>query len=141
MTLIGSINELNVWANESRLLLWGLEDDLDFRGISAYNLGQHGGIGWVAIANRAVLDDLIEAMQYFVYGHTSSFSYTMWSTVHTGLYNKEAEITWRSIVEAWSMNDFEGAGVTIAFIDRMRQLIWDKPFYALWAAKPEQQDF
>lgn len=50
------------------------------------------------------------------------------------------EITWRTIVEAWAKDDFEGAGATIAFIDRMRQLIWDEPFYVKWAARPEQQD-
>jgi len=48
-------------------------------------------------------------------------------------------ITWQTIVEAWAANNFEGAGFTIAFIDRMRQLIWDKPFYVAWASKPEQQ--
>lgn len=50
-------------------------------------------------------------------------------------------LTWQTICEAWAANDFEGAAFTIAFIDRMRQLIWDKPFYAAWASKPEQQEF
>lgn len=48
------------------------------------------------------------------------------------------ELTWQAIVEAWAKDDFAGAGATIAFIDRMRQLIWDEPFYVNWAAKPEQ---
>lgn len=47
------------------------------------------------------------------------------------------EITYQAIVEAWAADDFAGRSVTIAFIDRMRQLIWDEPFNAVWAAKPE----
>ena len=47
------------------------------------------------------------------------------------------ELTYQKIVEAWGANDFEGRTVTIAFIDRMRQLIWDEPFNVVWAAKPE----
>ncbi|GAJ06186.1 unnamed protein product [marine sediment metagenome] len=51
-----------------------------------------------------------------------------------------AGVSWKAIVEAWSADDFEGAGITIAFIDRMRQLIWDEPFNVIWAAKPEEQE-
>lgn len=50
-------------------------------------------------------------------------------------------VTWKSICEAWIKDDFEGRAVTIAVIDRMRQLIWDEPFYVAWASKPEQQEF
>ena len=46
-------------------------------------------------------------------------------------------LTWKAIAEAWIANDFEGRAVTIAIIDRMRQLIWDEPFYIQWAARPE----
>ena len=48
----------------------------------------------------------------------------------------EYELTWQKICEAWAANDFEGRAVTIAFIDRMRQILWDEPFSALWAARP-----
>jgi len=48
----------------------------------------------------------------------------------------EFELTWKKICEAWAENDFEGRAVTIAFIDRMRQLLWNEPFYVAWAAKP-----
>ncbi|MBA7695458.1 hypothetical protein ES703_104086 [subsurface metagenome] len=48
-------------------------------------------------------------------------------------------LTWKKICEAWAVNDFEGRAVTIAFIDRMRELIWDEPFSAQWAAKPEEE--
>lgn len=47
-------------------------------------------------------------------------------------------VTYQQICEAWAANDFEGRAVTIAFIDRMRQLIWDEPYSAVWAAKPEE---
>lgn len=50
-------------------------------------------------------------------------------------------VTWKSICEAWIKNDFEGRAVTIAVIDRMRQILWDEPFFAVWASKPEQQEF
>ncbi len=47
------------------------------------------------------------------------------------------ELTWKTICEAWAKDDFEGRFHTIAFIDRMRQIIWDEPFNVIWAAKPE----
>jgi len=47
------------------------------------------------------------------------------------------ELTAKKICEAWAVNGFQDRAVTIAFIDRMRQLIWDEPFYVAWAAKPK----
>jgi len=136
MSLLTQINTLNQWANESRLLLWNLEDDIDNRTISSFNLSAHGGIGYVVFSLKDVLYDLIESMQWFVYGYSSSFNYAYWYYVHKGLYDKEPELTWRSICEAWVTNDFEGKEWTIACIDRMRQLMWDKPFSIVWAASP-----
>lgn len=49
-------------------------------------------------------------------------------------------VNYKSICEAWGRNDFEGRAVTIAFIDRMRQLLWNEPFSAMWAARPEEQE-
>ena len=141
MALLENINELNQWANSCRLILWNLEDDLDWRTVSAYNLGQHGGIGWIAYYNRQVLDELITAMQYFTYGHSTSFDYVKWYDVHWGLYYQESALTWQSICEAWISNDFEGRAWTIGIIDRMRQMIWNEPFDLTWAAKPEQRKF
>ena len=80
-------------------------------------------------------------MQYFVYGLTSSFSYVKWLDVHQGLYEQESEITWQAIAEAWIKDDFEGRAVTIATIDRMRQILWNEPFYVQWAARPEETGF
>lgn len=49
---------------------------------------------------------------------------------------KEYELTAKKICEAWAKKDFEGRAITIAFIDRMRQMLWNEPFYVAWAAKP-----
>lgn len=50
-------------------------------------------------------------------------------------------VTYQAICEAWGKDDFEGRVATIAFIDRMRQLIWNEPYQVMWAAKPEEQEF
>jgi len=47
------------------------------------------------------------------------------------------ELTWEKILVAWKADDFAGRFWTIAFIDRMRELIWDEPFSISWASKPE----
>jgi len=138
MGIVANIATLNSWANECRLLLYNVEDNLDWRSISSYNLSAHGGVGWVAYYNRLVLSELIESMQWFVYGFASSFNYTMWATVHTGLIDEGGEITWQQICEAWVANDFEGRMPTIAVIDRMRQILWNEPYYVRWAARPEE---
>ena len=54
--------------------------------------------------------------------------------------NQHADVTYQSICEAWGRNDFEGRAPTIAFIDRMRQLLWDEPYSAVFAAKPEDEE-
>ncbi|GAH51935.1 unnamed protein product, partial [marine sediment metagenome] len=56
-----------------------------------------------------------------------------------GLYEKEAAVTWKAICEAWIKDDFAGRMPTIAVIDRMRQILWDEPFFVQWAARPEKQ--
>lgn len=139
MSLLDNIYRLNTWTNECRLRLHNVEDDLDWRAISQYDLSQHGGIGFVAYWNRQVLANLIESMQYFVYGYTDPFDYTFWYSVHRGLYDKEPEFNWRTICEALVADDFEGKYWFIAIIDRMRQLIWDKPFSIQWAADPKAE--
>lgn len=139
--LLDTINLLGQWANECRIILWNLEDDLDWRVVSNYNLTKNDGIGWIAYYNRQVLDELITAMQYFVYGQTSSFNYDYWHNVHWGLYYQEASISWQSICEAWIKDDFEGRAWTIGIIDRMRQKIWNEPYDLQWASKPENTEF
>lgn len=46
-------------------------------------------------------------------------------------------LTATNICEAWAKDEFHDRALTIAFIDRMRQLIWDEPFYVAWAARPK----
>jgi len=48
-------------------------------------------------------------------------------------------VTAKAICEAWAKNEFEDRALTIAFIDRQRQLLWDEPFYIAWAARPESE--
>lgn len=48
----------------------------------------------------------------------------------------EYELTATKICEAWAKDGFHDRALTIAFIDRMRQLVWNEPFYVKWAAKP-----
>lgn len=50
----------------------------------------------------------------------------------------EYELTSEKICLAWAKDEFHNRTLTIAFIDRMRQLIWDEPYFVAWAAKPEQ---
>ena len=54
-------------------------------------------------------------------------------------YFENYAVTYQKIVEAWAFNNFEGRQPTIAFIDRMRQLLWNEPYYTAWAAAPEGQ--
>lgn len=54
--------------------------------------------------------------------------------------NNCAGVTWQKICLAWAKSDFEGRAMTIGFIDRMRQLLWDEPFYIAFAARPESQE-
>ena len=141
MSLLSEINTLGSWANESRLLLHNVEDNLDWRTVSAYDLTKNGGIGYIAFYNRLVLSELIESVQWFVYGYASSFNYSYWPDILIGLYHQGAgepyELTAEKICLAWAADNFQARALTIAFIDRMRQLIWDEPFFVAWAARPE----
>lgn len=137
MSILWTINQVYDWTGESAGRLWELEDGIDWRTISNYDKNQHGGIGWVACANRAVLAELLEAMQWFVYGYSSSLNHAYWYYIHKWLYDREAEVTWQTICEAWVANDFEGRAMTIAVIDRMRQILWNEPYNVTWAARPE----
>ncbi|GAH59724.1 unnamed protein product [marine sediment metagenome] len=50
------------------------------------------------------------------------------------------ELTATKICEAWAVNNFEDRALTIAFIDRQRQILWNEPFDAIWAAKPKIEE-
>lgn len=136
MALYDNIQLLNTWANNSRLLLSLLENDIDTRTLSEYNKGLLGGMGHIVVSLRTVMFDLIDAVQYFVYGNSSSSMFYKWLSVHSGLYDRAEPVTWKAICEAWVKDDFEGKEWTIAIIDRMRTLMWDEPFNIKWAASP-----
>lgn len=99
---------------------------------------------WRSLSNwDNAISFLIEAIYEIVDGGydamTRGWAVDEWYLIKEwlGEYTGGEEITWRTICEAWAANDFEGRAVTIAFIDRMRELIWDEPFSVVWAAKPE----
>jgi len=140
MALLDDINTLNQWANESRILLYNLEDDLPSQAFSGFFNQTHEYIATYVVNNRNALLQLIESMQWFIYGYTTSYNYVYWRNVHLGLYENVPEITWKTIVEAWAKDDFEGRFWTIATIDRMRQIMWNEPFNVMWAARPEEQE-
>lgn len=87
---------------------------------------------------RWAVEDINQGIRYFL---SRSFIYDYKYTIpywmsHFG----GGVITWKTIAEAWSADDFEGRFWTIALIDRMRQLLWNEPFNITWAARPEEQD-
>ena len=128
MSLQTQINTLNSWCNECRIILYNLEDDLDWRLLDSYNKGQHGGIGWVTEANRTVIAQLIEAMQYFVYGHSSSFNYVYWINVHQGLYDQESELSLVAMIEAYITADDDARSAQRLLFDAYQASMYDKPF-------------
>lgn len=136
MSLQDDINLLTSRISSCKDILWEVEDGLDWREPSQFQKAVNGGIGYIAVANRAVLDELIEAMQHFVYGYTSSFGYLAWNNVHQGLYNMEPDMS----LAAWVLryanapDDVRSAHTTI--IDAYRASMYDKPFdleyHQLW---------
>ena len=68
---------------------------------------------------------------YLFMTHALSWEYTI---------EEPPTVTWQAIAEAWLVNDFECRSVTIAFIDRMRQLLWTEPYSAVFAARPEDKE-
>lgn len=135
MALLDDINSLHYWANESRIGLFALENHIPTPQWSSYWNVSNMYVGDYLLDLTYVVEEMLYAMQWFVYGKSTSFDYVRWRSVHKGLYDRG--VSWTSIVEAWAENDFEGASVTVAFIDRMRQLIWNEPFSVKWAAQPE----
>lgn len=106
---------------------WGANDD-------------HGAIQ--SILN--CLDDFLDGCEHIIGKADYPYDYDMLFMLHQLCWEWGTEdipeITYKAICEAWGKDDFEGRAVTIAFIDRMRQLIWDEPYSALWAGKPEEQE-
>lgn len=78
---------------------------------------------------------MIQCWEYTLFGSQVSHDHYHLPTYFHNF--APAELTYKTICEAWGKDDFEGRAVTIAFIDRMRQMLWDEPYSATWAAKPE----
>lgn len=84
------------------------------------------------------VNQLINALLYVV-GTAAPTWQDAW--LYESLYwlqQESGKVTWQDICVAWAYNDFEGRALTIGFIDRMRQLLWDEPYYIAFAARPEQ---
>ncbi len=139
MDIPALINALDSNAGYASLWLYNLEDEIDWTTVSQFNLDSHGGVGWIAYWNRYVLSELLFSVQYFIYGGVVMDGYKTWRLLHTGLYEQEAEVTWKAICEAWVADNFEGKKWTIACIDHMRKLMWDQPFSIQWAAQPKAE--
>ena len=120
--------------------LSGMEAHLDQAGAAliAENFAGAGG----HLYNVA---DYVYDLEYCLANHSTSFlvqTYYGFGLIRDNWPEDAAEeyvLTWKKICEAWAADGFEGRAITIAFIDRMRQLIWDEPFKVVWAAKPEQE--
>jgi len=106
---------------------------------------------WGMSSDHAALQRTLWAVQHILDGVCSMVSHNVppsfYPVLMSGLksaweYETETppEVTWKSIVEAWVKNDFEGRVWTIGVIDRMRQILWNEPFNITWAARPEQQE-
>ena len=139
MSIQPYINILAGNAFDGAFALDGVEDALDWRTVSQFDLDSHGGVGWIAYYNRQVLNNLILSMQDFVYGGAHWSGVLYWNLVFQGLNDQGSELTWKTICEAWVANDFEGKKWTIAIIDHMRKLMWVEPFSIQWAAKPKAE--
>ena len=88
-------------------------------------------VGWTNSISYYMLDKYAAYSPYYRLCkiHTTAWEYTEWEI-------PEFELTWKAICEAWVKDDFEGMEWTIACIDHMRKLMWDKPFKIQWAEKP-----
>lgn len=128
MDLLDRINTLNTWAGYCGGLLYDLEDGIDTRSVSAYNLSAHGGIGYIVFSLKDVLYDLIEAMQYFVYGQTSPYDYVYWFNVHKGLYDKEVDVSWPNIILAYLDAEDNERSAWQLLVDAYQASMYDKPF-------------
>lgn len=115
-----------------------IESDAEFDGWVMTNF-------WLQTNVAACLGDLRSAVEatnkgirwflsrHIIYDYYYTIPYWM---AHFG----GGEVTWKTIAEAWSADDFEGRFWTIALIDRMRQLLWNEPFNIVWASRPEEQE-
>lgn len=88
------------------------------------------------------IEQLVIAMRYLGdYIETTSDKSHLYESIYwASKSGAPAAVTWKAICEAWIKDDFAGRVPTIAVIDRMRQILWDEPFFVAWAARPEEQE-
>jgi len=106
---------------------------------TAFNLDWYDGSSmWYAqnaiIAALNDIEGVIAKVVYYHWWFEPHFEILYYMVHHTG-----GAVNWKSICEAWVKNDFEGKEWTIACIDQMRKLMWNKPFDIKWAAKPDTE--
>lgn len=75
----------------------------------------------------------------FTAGEVRHKLYYIFDLINDNWPEGNGELTWQAICEAWVANDFEAKEWTIACIDHMRKLMWDKPFSIKWASKPDAE--
>lgn len=95
-------------------------------------------------AVRGAIDALIDAVYHLIsHEEGQPFYYNAYNALkesysYIGL--PPTRVTWQSICEAWVKDDFAGREWTIACIDHMRKLMWDKPFRVVWASAPTEYE-
>jgi len=112
-------------------------DNLDAAG-AALKTHNYGNAGY--FLEQAAIN--IRTAANHTYGAADSVLYwsiTLWQWIDF-YWPEIEELTATTICEAWAKNGFEDRALTIAFIDRMRQLIWNEPFSVVWAARPEDTE-
>lgn len=140
--------ELQTYINYTNTQLKAI-GDIYFDGLYDSMLSLHD---WLDAEGNPYSADVVLAMRWYVgklrdkYS-TASGSYRIqlintlqWINDNWPEGAAEYELTATKICEAWAADGFEDRALTIGFIDRMRQLIWDEPFYVKWAARPESGD-
>ena len=132
-------NTLNSWRNESRLLLWNLEDDIDTRILSQFDKLAHGGMGFVVESLRSVMYELIEAVQWVVYGYSSSFNYSKHKNLHDALIALSGPPDWLDIIEAYINAHDDHRSAWQLLTDAYKASMYDKPFdleyHTMWVQR------
>jgi len=139
---------LQAYINDTNTQLKAI-GDVYFDGIYDSMLSLHD---WLDAEGNPNSADVVLAMQWYVGKLRDKYSTAVgsyrirlintlqWINDNWPTDGVEYELTAKKICEAWAANGFQDRAVTIAFIDRMRQLIWDEPFFVAWAARPESGD-
>jgi len=114
---------------------WSAQHDWDLA-IATWNFGD----AWYHTYCSQMLDclqHLIDAVDNLTgtnWGYEPPFAVPYGFEHHAGA---GEPLTAKAICEAWAADNFEDRALTIAFIDRQRQLVWNEPFSVKWAATPK----